>query len=311
MAIPTSKPLSLSTVQTEYGGSNPISMSEYRGKGNAPATGPIDLWGDFNGTSNAASIEIRVYGAKGGYTNGGGGGYTQFKADVVPGTTFNLYAGGAGEDGSFYVGASGGSCSYVTSGSTLIAIAGGGGGAGATNNFIGGSGGGSNNAGGSASSGSAGGSNGNGGAADNTNARYNGQDGYSWTDSGSPGKGGYGSGSFLAAAGGENPGNKGEGGYGGSGEDFSDQGGGGGGGGYGGGGGGCISEDNGAGEAGGGGGGFRLTSSVTGITVTGGGGSNGANAGHGYIQVYNGGSLVTTITATSRTGASGTYTVPS
>jgi hypothetical protein len=27
-------------------------MSEYRGKGNAPATGPIDLWGDFNGTSN-------------------------------------------------------------------------------------------------------------------------------------------------------------------------------------------------------------------------------------------------------------------
>ena len=52
MAIPTSKPLSLSTVQTEYGGSNPISMSEYRGKGNAPASGPIDLWGDFNGTSN-------------------------------------------------------------------------------------------------------------------------------------------------------------------------------------------------------------------------------------------------------------------
>lgn len=52
MAIPTSKPLSLSTVQTEYGGSNPISMSEYRSKGNAPATGAIDLWADFNGTSN-------------------------------------------------------------------------------------------------------------------------------------------------------------------------------------------------------------------------------------------------------------------
>lgn len=51
MAIPTSKPLSLSAVQTEYGGTNPISMSEYRSKGNAPATGAIDLWADFNGTS--------------------------------------------------------------------------------------------------------------------------------------------------------------------------------------------------------------------------------------------------------------------
>lgn len=55
MAIPTSKPLSLSAVQTEYGGSNPISMSEYRGDGNAPATGAIDLWADFNGTSNISS----------------------------------------------------------------------------------------------------------------------------------------------------------------------------------------------------------------------------------------------------------------
>jgi len=51
MPIPTSKPLSLSAVQTEYGGTNPIGMSEYRGLGNAPASGAIDLWGDFNGTS--------------------------------------------------------------------------------------------------------------------------------------------------------------------------------------------------------------------------------------------------------------------
>ena len=55
MAIPTSKPLNLSAVQTEYGGTNPIGMSEYRGKGNAPATGAIDLWADFNGTSNITS----------------------------------------------------------------------------------------------------------------------------------------------------------------------------------------------------------------------------------------------------------------
>lgn len=58
MAIPTSKPLNLSTVQTEYGGSNPISMSEYRGKGNAPASGPIDLWADFNGTSAVTVVTI-------------------------------------------------------------------------------------------------------------------------------------------------------------------------------------------------------------------------------------------------------------
>ena len=57
MAIPTSKPLSLSAVQTEYGGSNPISMSEYRGDGNAPATGAIDLWADFNGTSASVTLD--------------------------------------------------------------------------------------------------------------------------------------------------------------------------------------------------------------------------------------------------------------
>ena len=52
MSIPTSKPLSMSTVQTEYGGSNPISLSEYYSKGNAPASGAITLWEDFNGTQN-------------------------------------------------------------------------------------------------------------------------------------------------------------------------------------------------------------------------------------------------------------------
>jgi hypothetical protein len=57
MAIPTSKPLSLSAVQTEFGGSNPISMSEYRGKGRAPATGAIDLWADFNGVSSSVTLD--------------------------------------------------------------------------------------------------------------------------------------------------------------------------------------------------------------------------------------------------------------
>lgn len=70
MAIPTSKPLNLSTVQTEYGGTNPISMSEYRGKGNAPATGPIDLWSDFNGTSNILTYNQNSFADE--YTSIGG-----------------------------------------------------------------------------------------------------------------------------------------------------------------------------------------------------------------------------------------------
>lgn len=55
MAIPTSKPLAMSTVQTEYGGTNPINLSEYYSKGNAPASGEITLWADFNGTANEAT----------------------------------------------------------------------------------------------------------------------------------------------------------------------------------------------------------------------------------------------------------------
>ena len=61
MSIPTSKPLAMSTVQTEYGGSNPISLSEYYSKGNAPASGAITLWADFNGTSNIQTQTGVVY----------------------------------------------------------------------------------------------------------------------------------------------------------------------------------------------------------------------------------------------------------
>jgi hypothetical protein len=56
MAIPTSKPLAMSTVQTEFGGTNPINLSEYYGLGNAPASGEITLWADFNGTSSEATV---------------------------------------------------------------------------------------------------------------------------------------------------------------------------------------------------------------------------------------------------------------
>ena len=50
MAIGTGQ-VSLSDIQTEYGGSYPIQLSEYYSKGNAPASGEIRLWADFQGTS--------------------------------------------------------------------------------------------------------------------------------------------------------------------------------------------------------------------------------------------------------------------
>jgi len=57
MAIGTGQ-VSLSDIQTEYGGSNPIQLSEYYSKGNAPASGEIQLWADFQGTSADAHTFI-------------------------------------------------------------------------------------------------------------------------------------------------------------------------------------------------------------------------------------------------------------
>ena len=52
MAITGSGQVSLNDIQTEYGGSNPIGLSEYYSKGNAPGSGEIQLATDFYGTSN-------------------------------------------------------------------------------------------------------------------------------------------------------------------------------------------------------------------------------------------------------------------
>ena len=56
MAMPSSGEIKFSQLQTEFGGSNPIGLSEYYGLGNAPASGEIQLGADFYGTSSAASI---------------------------------------------------------------------------------------------------------------------------------------------------------------------------------------------------------------------------------------------------------------
>jgi hypothetical protein len=62
--LPVSGPISLSAVQTEFGGAAPISLSEYYKGGayvattenapNVPTSGPISLW-QFYGAANAAA----------------------------------------------------------------------------------------------------------------------------------------------------------------------------------------------------------------------------------------------------------------
>lgn len=60
MALQSSGAISLSNIQTEFGGTNPISLSEYYSKGNAPASGEIQLAADFYGTSNTVTLDFAV-----------------------------------------------------------------------------------------------------------------------------------------------------------------------------------------------------------------------------------------------------------
>ena len=51
MALPSSGPLSLSQIQTEFGGTNPISLSEYYGADTGvPASGALTV-SDFYGAN--------------------------------------------------------------------------------------------------------------------------------------------------------------------------------------------------------------------------------------------------------------------
>lgn len=58
MALTGSGQIKLSDIAAEYGGSVPHSLSEYHDKGNAPASGEIQLAADFYGTSNTFSFSI-------------------------------------------------------------------------------------------------------------------------------------------------------------------------------------------------------------------------------------------------------------
>jgi len=61
MALQTSGAISLANIQTEFGGSNPISLSEYYGVASGiPASGTISI-GDFYGKSSATLFPIGTY----------------------------------------------------------------------------------------------------------------------------------------------------------------------------------------------------------------------------------------------------------
>lgn len=80
MTLPTSGTLSLSSIQGEFGGSNPISMSEYYRSGpyvpNYPANAPIPTSGtisinQFYGATNTAPSNTTFAFTAGQYTSGG------------------------------------------------------------------------------------------------------------------------------------------------------------------------------------------------------------------------------------------------
>ena len=66
MAIPGSGPVSLDDIQTEFGGTNPISLSEYYGADTGvPASGTISV-SDFYGTSSSdVTMDTLVFGSLG------------------------------------------------------------------------------------------------------------------------------------------------------------------------------------------------------------------------------------------------------
>lgn len=56
MALQSSGQISLGDIATEFGGTAPHSLSEYYSKGNAPASGEIQIAADFYGTSSCTTF---------------------------------------------------------------------------------------------------------------------------------------------------------------------------------------------------------------------------------------------------------------
>jgi len=105
MALQSSGAISLSEIQTEFGGSNPISLSEYyaggsnvpsgtTGTGGAiPTSGEISI-SDFYGSSNRVSITLTISANTNGYNifNNKGGTYVAGISDITLVNNSNIYS---------------------------------------------------------------------------------------------------------------------------------------------------------------------------------------------------------------------------
>jgi hypothetical protein len=67
MAIPSSGPISLQTIQDEFGGSHPISLSEYYGSDTVPTSGAISI-SNFYGTSSVTPVTVTITSNTNNYT---------------------------------------------------------------------------------------------------------------------------------------------------------------------------------------------------------------------------------------------------
>jgi hypothetical protein len=115
MALPESGEISLGDVQTEWGGSNPISIDEYYGVDTVPESGEISL-SDFYGTSNAGQVVFTSSGtwtAPAGVTSvhvvAVGSGYGNSGHSYFINTATVAGYGSSGPSGGSYVGDGGGS----------------------------------------------------------------------------------------------------------------------------------------------------------------------------------------------------------
>lgn len=131
MALQSSGAISLANIQSEFGGSNPISLSEYYRNGsyttsnntNVPTSGTISM-GNFYGAIKGVYITYEIIGAGGGGGSGYGAG-TSGKAGGASTLTYTpaggspttvTSAGGAGGSASYNTGVSQGESSYYGSG---------------------------------------------------------------------------------------------------------------------------------------------------------------------------------------------------
>lgn len=109
MALQSSGPISLNDIQNEFGGSNPISISEYYGVDTVPASGTISL-SDFYGTKSSTDIVATILlvagGGAGGIgtawaAGGGGSGGEVIEVDYTfkTGVNYRFEIGGGGVSG--------------------------------------------------------------------------------------------------------------------------------------------------------------------------------------------------------------------